>query len=111
MKTTLYTISDSDKHFKSAIDEYIKRLSKSVTIHDIKPTKYGTQSQIITVETQTLTKKVKPGMTTIILNPLGDTRSTQDRYKQLYGKNTQLIIGGPYGLDYTQFPSATHVSL
>lgn len=36
---TLIAITDSDKHFTSAIAEYTKRMGKSVKLVDIKPTK------------------------------------------------------------------------
>lgn len=111
MNITLYAISDSDKHFSSACDEYTKRLWKSLTIHDLKPTKHGTQEQIITSETQTITNRLKPNYPIIILNPEWTQRTSKQRKKALWWKNTQLVIGGPYGLDYTQFPNATHISL
>lgn len=111
MKVTLLIVSDSDKHFSSAVDEYIKRLSKSVTILTIKPTKHGSVDQIIASETQSVIKKLKPGVTTIVLNPEGVTWATTQRKSTVWGQHTQIVIGGPYGLDYTQFPSATHISL
>ncbi len=39
MKFTLLIISDSDKHFSSACDEYSKRLGKDLTIKIVKPSK------------------------------------------------------------------------
>jgi hypothetical protein len=36
---TILSISDSDKHRNSAIQEYEKRLGKIVTIENIKPSK------------------------------------------------------------------------
>ncbi|MFZ5341517.1 MAG: hypothetical protein ACOZBL_03000 [Patescibacteria group bacterium] len=39
MKITIINVSDNDKHFKQAIEEYLKRLGKDVKIIDIKPEK------------------------------------------------------------------------
>ena len=111
MKVTLYSISDSDKHFKIACDEYLKRLQKSVTLYDLKPIKYWTQEQIVQWETELIKKKLKLSWQTIILNPLWTNWSTEDRHQNIYGKNTQIVIGWPFGLDYSQFENSTHVSL
>lgn len=111
MNVNLYSISDSDKHFKTACDEYSKRLWKSLKIHDLKPTKHGNTDQIITAETQTILDRLKPNYQVIVLNPEWDQRNTKQRHKALRWKNTQLVIGGPYWLDYSQFKNAIHVSL
>ncbi|NOZ44114.1 MAG: hypothetical protein GXP45_03085 [bacterium] len=52
MKIIILAITDSDKHFSTAIFEYTKRLRKQIAIQDIKPTKYGTQIQIMEKDTQ-----------------------------------------------------------
>jgi 23S rRNA pseudoU1915 N3-methylase RlmH len=39
MKIKIISVSDSDKHFSSAIQEYCKRLGRDVDIVDIKPEK------------------------------------------------------------------------
>lgn len=52
-------ISDSDKHFTSAIAEYVKRLGKEVEIINIKPIKYGTKKQIIQKETHSMMKRLE----------------------------------------------------
>ena len=46
----IYAVSDSHKHFESAIWEYTKRLWKSLSIKYIKPSKKDTQKEIIQEE-------------------------------------------------------------
>ena len=51
---TLYTIlslSDSDKHFDSALAEYTKRLQKNLTIIDLKPSKADNRELAIQKDT------------------------------------------------------------
>jgi len=52
MKIRLICISDSDKHFASPIEEYTKRMGKSLEIVKLKPIKYLPTPQIIAKETQ-----------------------------------------------------------
>jgi 23S rRNA pseudoU1915 N3-methylase RlmH len=47
MNYSILHISDSDKHRAEGINEYIKRLRKSINIDTVKPVKNGTQVQII----------------------------------------------------------------
>jgi len=35
----ILSVSDSDKHFESAIKEYEKRMGKSIRIEQVKPTR------------------------------------------------------------------------
>jgi 23S rRNA pseudoU1915 N3-methylase RlmH len=58
MKIKVICISDSDKHFSSAIDEYCKRLGKDVEILSIKPEKNGSRDQIIKKETEKIIEKI-----------------------------------------------------
>ncbi len=52
MNIHILCISDSDKHFATAVAEYVKRLNKSVEIHDIKPYRHDNPAFVITKETQ-----------------------------------------------------------
>jgi 23S rRNA pseudoU1915 N3-methylase RlmH len=92
MKVALHLISDSDKHFGSACDEYTKRLGNTVTVHTHKPVKHGSTTQIVEQETQLLLSKIDPKKPCIILNPQGQERTTKQRHKRLYGKNIQIVI-------------------
>jgi 23S rRNA pseudoU1915 N3-methylase RlmH len=60
---TILSISDSDKHWASAITEFEKRLGKMLQIENLKPAKNGSREQIIAKDTetiiQTLEKKYK----------------------------------------------------
>jgi 23S rRNA pseudoU1915 N3-methylase RlmH len=58
MLFVVLNISDSDKHRDTAIQEYTKRLGKTVSIEDIKPVKNGTQGQIIEKETDLILEKL-----------------------------------------------------
>jgi 23S rRNA pseudoU1915 N3-methylase RlmH len=56
---TILSVSDSNKHFQTPINEYLKRLGKQLRITDIKPTKHGSRTQIIASESSKLVDKVK----------------------------------------------------
>ena len=51
---TILSISDSDKHWTSAIAEFEKRLGKTLTIENIKPAKNGSREQIIAKDTENI---------------------------------------------------------
>ena len=56
MKIKILSLSDSDKHFSSTIQEYLKRLGKTIEMMNIKPTKNGTKEQIIQSDTAKVIK-------------------------------------------------------
>ena len=101
MKIKVLCISDSDKHFASAIDEYLKRLGKDLEIVTIKPEKNGSRDQIISKETDKILEKL--GKNTdfkILLTKDGKALSTEEIVKIVStNNNISFIIGGPYGLD------------
>ena len=102
---TILSISDSDKHFASAIQEYIKRLAKKISLIDIKPVKHGTRTQIITKETEQLHKKIKKakekGTTIILLIKEGKTHTPEQYAEIIKHRDVMFIIGWPYGVDPT----------
>lgn len=59
MKRTIFSISDSDKHFTSAIDEYLKRLGRDTQIFDLKPSKKSSPAECITYDTNIIIDKLK----------------------------------------------------
>ena len=59
MKVNIVCITDSDKHFASAISEYMKRMQNIVSIIKIKPIKHGTKKQIIEKESDLLEKALE----------------------------------------------------
>ena len=54
MTYIILSISDSDKHFDTAINEYVKRLWKNLKIENVKPTRNGNVEQIIKKDTQNI---------------------------------------------------------
>lgn len=80
-KIRIYSVSDSDKHFVVAIDEYLKRLGKMVELIDLKPIKNGTPQQIIAKETDLLIDKVSAeqakGRKVFLLSKEGKTHTTE----------------------------------
>ena len=86
MRVDILCISDSDKHFSSACEEYLKRLGKSCTIQNIKPHKHGTPAQIIQKETQTLLEKLshkKYSNAQIILLEKDGKQLSSEKFSQL----------------------------
>lgn len=61
MKIKLICISDSDKHFSSAIAEYEKRLGRDLDVITLKPEKNGTRDQIVMKETTKVVEKLSGG--------------------------------------------------
>ena len=60
-------ISDGEKHFSEATEEYIKRLGKNIEIHTIKPVKHTEISFIKREETKKLIEKLEKIKGNVIL--------------------------------------------
>jgi TonB family protein len=62
----ILSVSDSDKHFSWAIQEYEKRLSKEVKIENLKPFRWDNQSFVIekdgSISDVEVTKPVYPSL-------------------------------------------------
>ena len=106
MKHIVLSISDSDKHFASAIQEYTKRMWKWLDIINIKPTKHASVPEIITKETDALIAKIiklkknNPESRVFLLTKWWKQRSTLSLKKYTIPGTTYIyIIGGPYGMD------------
>ena len=56
---TIIAVSDSDKHFALSIDEYIKRLSKTCKIINLKPSRNPDHHKAIQEETDLIIKTIK----------------------------------------------------
>ena len=100
--------ADNHKHFSEAIQEYLKRLGKTVEIRELKPVKKGTAEQIIEAETEILREKLahEKGYT-VILSPTGKTLSTEEFWKLIQtqknaGQKIIFAIGGAWWLDYNK---------
>ena len=91
MTYVILNISDSDKHWASAIWEYTKRLWKSVILENLKPCKNWTREQIIKKETweilEKLSKKYKD-WDYILMSKDGDLVSTEKLLDICKNKNT-----------------------
>lgn len=109
MKHIIVSISDSDKHFDSAIAEYIKRMGKNLEVINIKPCKHGNTTQIITKETESLIAKIEKlkkqysQSEIFLLAKWWKVYSTTQLHKKLDITKTYIyIVWGPYGMDETR---------
>jgi 23S rRNA (pseudouridine1915-N3)-methyltransferase len=98
---TILSISDSDKHRTSIVQEYTKRLGKSVKILDLKPNRNGNVQQIISADTENVITHLQKFSDTkkILLSKEWKQLDTLALHKLLTNQNAVFIIGGPYGLD------------
>jgi len=102
MTYVILNISDSDKHWATAIWEYTKRLWKSVILENLKPCKNGTREQIIEKETweilEKLSKKYKD-WDYILMSKDWDLVTTEKFLDVCKNKDIVFIIWWPYGLN------------
>ncbi len=115
---TLVTISDSDKHFESAINEYTKRLWRWLKVHTIKPSKKSSPSECIQYDTNLIIEYIHnhPDTVIILLTKEWNERSTSQRSSciQEYinqSRSILYIIWWPYGLDEDKLRSYVHHQL
>lgn len=104
MKIKIISVSDSDKHFQSAIEEYTKRLWKTIEIITVKPEKNWNNEQIISKETDKIIEKIsKIQWYKIVLNLNGKNLDTFE-FKNIVEKenNVIFIIWWPYWIDYNK---------
>lgn len=113
MKVKIVCISDSDKHFSSAIDEYLKRMGKEIEIITIKPEKHGTRDQIIAKETDKIIDRLsKNDDYKILLSKDGKPLTTEEFTETIFKNHTiTFIIGWPYGLDEQKLETITNMKL
>ena len=97
----ILSISDSDKHWNKVVEEYTKRLGKSVKIENIKPSRKGNTTQMIQADTENLIAKLEKfsEYKKILLSKEGKQMDTLALHKLLTNKNCVFVIGGPYGLN------------
>lgn len=115
MNIHILCISDSDKHFATAVAEYVKRLNKSVEIHDIKPYRHDNPAFVITKETQQIQEILQKKFAQhykILLSKSGKDFKTEDLWL-LCSKNPNIvfIIWWPYGLDELQLQTIINTSI
>ena len=97
----ILSISDSDKHWNAVVDEYTKRLGKSVKIENITPSRKGNTKQMIQADTENIIAKLGKfsEYKKILLSKEGKQVTTMELHKQFMNKDIIFIIGGPYGLN------------
>lgn len=103
MTYIILSISDSDKHFDSAIKEYQKRLWKSLKIENVKPTRNGSVEQIIQKDTQNIINTISKRFWSykkVLLSKEWENLNT-DQIFDFCKKNNDVIfiIWWPYGFD------------
>ena len=103
MKSTLLCISDSDKHFTSAIAEYTKRLWSQFSVVEKKPYKWWTAAQAISHETDVLINELtkKYGSAYKILLEKWGKQFTSEKFAWVLREHSHVVfvIGWPYGVD------------
>ncbi len=104
MNIRIVAITDSDKHFSTAIAEYLKRLGKTVELVDLKPVKHGTHQQIIAKETELIKERIQTDTSkwrTIVLLSKEWKLTTTEQFTALLQKQPMItfVIWWPYGLD------------
>jgi 23S rRNA (pseudouridine1915-N3)-methyltransferase len=94
-------VSDSDKHFSSAIAEYTKRLGKQLVFDTLKPFKATNHHLVIQKETETVIatlQKKYANFQKILLAKEGKLFTTEAFTTQIQHTDTVFIIGGPFGI-------------
>ncbi|MDR2541544.1 MAG: 23S rRNA (pseudouridine(1915)-N(3))-methyltransferase RlmH [Candidatus Peribacteria bacterium] len=105
----LLHISDSDKHFSSAIDEYTKRLGKQLSFDILKPFKNTNRELVIRKETEQLIATISKKYVNyqkILLIKEGKILTTEKLHQLIQHKDCVFIIGGPYGIEREMFMKA-----
>lgn len=111
---TILSVSDGFKHFRGAIDEYIKRLGKHVHLRTIRPISHTNPEYIRERETLVLLEALsRLHGTVILLDERGKWLSTHDFAHAINTSRTHsnplvFIIGGSYGVDRDLFKSIPH---
>ena len=104
----ILNISDSDKHFSSAVEEYQKRLWKDVIFDTLKPFKDDNHNLVIQKETESVIKTIEKKYTNykkILLAKEWKLLTTEELGKEISWKNCVFIIWWPYGLNRHDFSS------
>jgi len=103
MNYVILSISDSDKHFTSAIQEYEKRLWKLLSIQNVKPFKDSNNDLVIKKDTESLITILKNKFflyKKVLLTKDGKTFDTHQIKDFCYKtQNIVFIIWWPFWLD------------
>ena len=104
----ILNISDSDKHFSSAISEYEKRLWKEVSFDTLKPFKDDNHELVIKKETESIIKTIEKkyqNYNKLLLAKEWKLLSTEELWKLIQNKDTVFIIWWPYWVDRNEIKS------
>ena len=104
----ILNISDSDKHFSTAIEEYQKRLGKDVIFDTLKPFKDDNHQLVIQKETELVIKTVEKkyqNYKKILLAKEWKLLTTEELGKNINWQNCVFIIWWPYGLNRSELKS------
>ena len=108
----ILSVSDSDKHFSWAIQEYEKRLSKEVKIENLKPFRWDNQSFVIEKETESIVSTIKKkysGYQKILLIKEWKSYDTLEFASMIKGKNFVFIIWWPYWVNEKYLKKIHHL--
>lgn len=113
---TLLVVSDGDKHFEGAINEYTKRLGKKLSVVVVKPSKKSSPSECIVQDTKNIIEYIthKQIKSTIVFLSKEWAQRTTQWWSQFLGESINqwesvlLIIGWPYWLDETLIKPYIH---
>lgn len=114
---TILAITDGFKHFGEAINEYGKRLGKTVLLKSIKPISHTNPEYIKVKETLALIETLKKMKGKIVLlDERGKSMTTRVFADMLEDAKNEsddliLIIGGSYGIDLEIFRDIRHETL
>ena len=113
----ILNISDSDKHFSSAIEEYQKRLWKDVIFNTLKPFKDDNHQLVIQKETELIIKTVEKkyqNYKKFLLAKEWKLLTTEELWKKINSENCVFIIWWPYWLSREElknhFPDLKEIS-
>ena len=113
----ILNISDSDKHFATAIAEYKKRLWKDVDFETLKPFKDNNRELVIQKETESIIKiidKKYQNYKKILLIKEWNLLITEELGKLIEWESCVFIIWWPYGVDRNElknrFPDLKEIS-
>lgn len=104
----ILNISDSDKHFSTAIEEYQKRLWKDVFFDTLKPFKDDNHQLVIQKETESVIKTIEKkyqNYKKILLAKEWKLLTTEELWKEINSQNCVFIIWWPYGLNRKELKS------
>lgn len=78
----IVAVSDNHKHFQQAIDEYLKRSEKSISLHLLKPSRKDDPLSARREETIALTRALSKRPTPVLLLSITGDQYTSEEFAQ-----------------------------